>query len=132
MRRIDSTMRVQEIFFYVYVGDMRRATAFYANAFNADVDYSSPTWSSLVIAGVRVNLVLREDEPVSNSMHFIVDDVALACATVASAGGEIAPAIEESHGVVAEAFDTEGNTFTLRQLRRTPRAREVTTLAAGA
>lgn len=116
MRTIDPMMRVQEIFVYVYVGDMQRATTFYVNAFGASVDLVSPTWSSLVIAGVRVNLVLRNHEPLSTSMHFIVDDLTLACAAVAYAGGEIAPAIEEMHGVVAEAIDTEGNMFTLRQI----------------
>jgi len=110
-------MRVQEIFFYVYVGDMHRATRFYVKAFNAGVEFASPAWSSLVIAGVRVNLVLRKDEPATIGMHFIVEDVALACAAVARAGGEFTPAVEESHGVVAEAFDSEGNMFTLRQLR---------------
>ena len=88
-------MRVQEMFFYVYVSDMQRATTFYVNAFGATVDFASPTWSSLVIAGVRVNLVLREHEPLSIGMHFIVDDVALACAAVACAGGEIEPAVLE-------------------------------------
>ena len=111
-------MSVQEVFFYVYVSDMERATTFYVNAFGAAVDHASPTWSSLVIAGVRVNLVVREHEQPSSSMHFIVDDVALACGAVVRAGGEFAPAIEESHGVVAEAYDTEGNSFTLRELRK--------------
>jgi predicted enzyme related to lactoylglutathione lyase len=50
-------------------------------------------------------------------MHFIVDDIALACAAVARSGGEVAPAVETPHGVVAEVLDTEGNTFTLRQPR---------------
>ena len=110
-------MQVQEIFFYLYVSDMSRATSFYVDAFGAIVDFSSPTWSSLVIAGVRVNLVLREDEWMSTGMHFIVDDVALACGAVARAGGEITPALEEPYAVIAEVVDTEGNTFTLRQLR---------------
>jgi predicted enzyme related to lactoylglutathione lyase len=62
-----------------------------------------------------MNLVLREDEPSFTGMHFIVENVALACAAVTSAGGDVAAAIETPHGVVADAFDTEGNTFTLRQ-----------------
>src|SRR5687768_11533118 len=106
-------MRVQETFFSVYVRDMQRAATFYKKALGATVDFISPTWSSLVIAGVRVSLVLREHEPSPIGIHFIVDDVALACAAVMRAGGEIAPAVEASHGVVmAEVSDTEGNTFT--------------------
>ena len=108
-------MWVQEMFFYVYVGDVERAKAFYEKALGAKVEFASPAWASLVIAGVRLNLVLREQEPSSTGLHFIVDNVALACAAVTSAGGDVAAAIETSHGVIADAFDSEGNTFTLRQ-----------------
>lgn len=117
MRTIEPMMTVQEMFFDIYVGDVQRAEAFYVNALGATVDFASPTWSSLVIAGVRVNLVLRDRESSPSGMHFIVENIALACAAVACAGGEIAPAIETAHGMIAEAFDTEGNAFTLRQLR---------------
>ena len=109
-------MTVQEMFFSVDVSDMERASWFYEHALGAIVDHASPTWSSLVIAGVRVSLVLREHKPSATGMHFIVDDVALACAAVVYAGGQIAPAVETPAGIViAEVFDTEGNTFTLRQ-----------------
>ena len=109
-------MRVQELFFSVYVSDMERATAFYENALGAVIDHASPTWSSLVIAGIRVSLELRKNAASTICMHFIVDDVALACAAVTRAGGEITPAVELMGGtVIAEVLDTEGNTFTLRQ-----------------
>ena len=104
------------MFFSVDVRDMDRAVAFYESAFGAAVDFWSPTWSSLVIAGIRVSLVLRENAAPSNGLHFIVDDIALACAVVARAGGQIKPAVEASGGsIMAEVIDTEGNTFTLRQ-----------------
>ena len=104
------------MFFSVDVTDMDRAAAFYESAFNAVVDFWSPTWSSLVIAGIRVSLVLRDQPTSSNGLHFIVDDIALACAAVARAGGQIKPAVEASGGsIMAEVLDTEGNTFTLRQ-----------------
>ena len=109
-------MSVQEMFFSLYVHDMDRAIAFYQDALGARVDYTSPTWSSLVIAGIRVSLVLRKHEPSSIGMHFIVDDIALACAAVVRAGGRIAPAVESSHGIVfAAVVDSEDNAFTLRQ-----------------
>jgi len=111
-------MRVQEMFFSVHVSDMQRALTFYANALGATVDFASPTWSSLLIAGIRVSLVLRPHEPSASGIHLIVDDVALGCAAVMWCGGQVAPAIEGSHGsVIVEATDTEGNTFTLRQRR---------------
>ena len=104
------------MFFSVDVSDMERATTFYEQAFGATVDFESPTWSSLVIAGMRLSLVLRKHQPSSIGLHFIVDDIALACAAVARAGGEIEPAIETSGGIViADVLDTEGNMFTLRQ-----------------
>ena len=109
-------MRVQELFVSVYVSDMERATAFYERALGATVDYASPTWSSLILAGIRVSLELRKGESSSVGMNFIVDDLALACAAVARAGGEIEPAVETSGGtVIAEVLDTEGNALTLRQ-----------------
>lgn len=114
------------MFVSVDVNDMQRAVTFYEHALGAIVDYASPMWSSLVIAGVRVSLVFREHEPSSTGMHFIVDDVALACAAVARAGGQMAPAVEASHGIViAEVIDTEGNTFTVRQRRARPKAEAV-------
>jgi len=118
MRSIDPMTSVQEVFFYVHVGDVQRAEAFYVTALGATVEFASPTWTSLVIAGVRVNLVLRDHEGPSVGMHFLVDDVALACAAVACAGGVIMPAVETRGGVLAEILDTEGNTLTLRQRRK--------------
>lgn len=111
-------MRVEEMFFSIYVNDMDRAAAFYVDVLGATVDFASPTWSSLVIAGIRVSLVLREHEPSPIGLHFIVDDVALACAAVVRSGGQVAAATEASHGtVIAEVSDSEGNAFTLRQRR---------------
>lgn len=108
--------RVQEMFVSVCVRDMERAIAFYEGALGATVDFASSTWSSLVIAGIRVSLELRKQEPSAIGLHFIVDDVAFACAAVTRAGGQIEPAVEAPRGVViAEALDTEGNTLTLRQ-----------------
>lgn len=109
-------MRVQELFFSVYVRDMERAIAFYERALGATVDFASPTWSSLVIAGIRINLVIGKNESIASGLNFIVDDVALACAAVAVAGGQLEPAVETSGGcVIAEVLDSEGNMFTLRQ-----------------
>ena len=51
-------MTVTETFFSVGVGDMQRATAFYVQALGANVMFSSPGWSSLRIAGVRMALHL--------------------------------------------------------------------------
>jgi len=109
-------MQVHEMFFSVNVGDMQRAVTFYMNALGATVDFASPTWSSLVLAGIRVSLQLGEHDPAPIGVHLIVDDIAIACGVVVRAGGQIEPAIESVHGVViAEVSDTEGNTFTLRQ-----------------
>jgi predicted enzyme related to lactoylglutathione lyase len=118
LRRIDLMMRVEEMFISLYVNDMERATAFYVDALGATVEFASPTWSSLVIAGIHVSLVLRQHVASPLGLHFIVDDVALACAAVVRAGGQIAAATEASHGtVIAEVSDSEGNELTLRQRR---------------
>ena len=104
------------MFVSVSVRDMNRALAFYVEALDAVVDYASPAWSSLTIAGIRVSLELRKLEPTSIGLHFIVEDLALSCAAVERAGGQIEPAVEARRGVViAEVLDSEGNTLTLRQ-----------------
>jgi predicted enzyme related to lactoylglutathione lyase len=109
-------MRVDEVFFSVYVRDMERAISFYENALGANVEYETATWSSVTLAGVRFSLVLAERPPVALGMHLIVDNVALACAAVTYEGGAISPAVEMTHGTIfAEIFDTEGNMLTLRQ-----------------
>lgn len=111
-------MRVLETFFGLGVGDMQRAIAFYVDALGASVAFTSPDWSSLVIAGVRVGLFLdAEHAPGRVGVHFAVDDLPAARASARRAGGwSEGAALEVASGVViAEATDTEGNTFTLRQ-----------------
>ena len=112
-------MTVQEMFVSVYVRDMQRAVTFYMNALGAAVDFASESWSCLVIAGIRVSLELRDQAPSSTGLHFIVADVARACAAVAVSGGRIAPAVEGAGGVViAQIVDSEGNAIILHQLTR--------------
>jgi predicted enzyme related to lactoylglutathione lyase len=108
---------VTETFFSVEVGDMQRATAFYVDALGATVVFASAGWSSLRIAGVRLGLALsREHAAVRVGLHFAVSDLAAARADVERAGGAAAAPIEVAPGVVvAEATDTEGNTFALAQ-----------------
>jgi predicted enzyme related to lactoylglutathione lyase len=111
-------VRVQEMFVSICVRDMERAVAFYENALGAVVDFASPSWCSLTIAGMRVSLELCKRAPTAVGLHFIVENVALACAAVTRAGGEIEPAFEAPRGVVvAQILDSEGNTLTLRQRR---------------
>jgi predicted enzyme related to lactoylglutathione lyase len=109
-------MTVTETFFSVEVKDMRRATDFYVRALGAAVMWSSPGWSSLRVAGVRLGLALNERHAGNRvGLHFAVSDLAAACSDVERAEGRIvAASIEVAPGVViAEVSDTEGNTFTL-------------------
>ena len=73
-------------------------------------------WSSLRIAGVRLGLNANPDDAGSRTgLHFVVDDLALACEAIVSAGGEaVAQPSEAQPGVVlADVADTEGNILTL-------------------
>jgi predicted enzyme related to lactoylglutathione lyase len=108
---------VKETFFSVEVRDMQRAIAFYGSALGASVLFASPSWSSLLIAGVRLGLALNEDrEDARVGLHFAVGDLATARVAVERAGGVCASPIQVAPGVVAVAVtDTEGNTFTLTQ-----------------
>jgi len=94
---------------------MERATAFYVNALGATVAFASPGWSSLRIAGVRIGLALNPmHEGGRTGLHFAVSDLVAARSDVQGAGGRTGEAVEVAPGViVAEATDTEGNTFTI-------------------
>lgn len=109
-------IEVLETFFSVAVADMGRATAFWVDAFGAEVAFASPGWTSLRLAGVRVGLALAPAvAPAAIGLHLAVADLAAAGDAVARAGGRVAaPPVEVAPGVVvAQATDTEGNTFTL-------------------
>jgi predicted enzyme related to lactoylglutathione lyase len=110
-------MTVLETFFVIEVSDMERATTFYVEALGATATYTSPRWSSLHVAGARVGLFLNPDHaPRRVGLHFVVTDLGAARADVERAGGrafggpiEVAPSV-----VLADAADSEGNTFSLR------------------
>jgi predicted enzyme related to lactoylglutathione lyase len=119
VNRADSlAVSVTETFFGLEVEDMRRATAFYVDALGATVVFSSPGWSSLRIAEVRVGLALSSEHLASRvGLHFGVSDLATARADVERAGGCIvSSSVEVAPGVIiVRCDDTEGNTFTLTQ-----------------
>lgn len=112
-------MSVVETFFSLEVDDMARATAFYVGALAATVTYSSPQWTSLHLAGVRIGLFARPGHIRGRTgIHFVVESLPAACAAIEDAGGTVAASPTEvaPDVVIAEAIDTEGNTFTLRRL----------------
>jgi predicted enzyme related to lactoylglutathione lyase len=109
---------VSETFFSVGVRDMDRAVLFYSSALGAATRWSSPRWSSLEVAGVRIGLFSSSEHIGCRvGLHFAVSDLAAACASVISKGGrEVASASEVAPGVlVAEVADTEDNVFSLQQ-----------------
>jgi len=108
-------VKVIETFFAVPVGDMARAEAFYQRAFGATVSFSTPVWSSLHVAGVRIGLY-PDAGANSAGLHFIVEDLAATRAAIERAGGRMGATLEPAPGVsLTIATDTEGNTLTLRQ-----------------
>ena len=105
-------------YFVVYVADMDRATKFYEETFGAMVNFRSPEWTSLRIAGVDIGLHSGADtERRKIGLGFDVDDIEGACKAVAAAGGVIVKPPEhkpEEGGItLAEVSDTEGNLFSL-------------------
>jgi len=110
-------MKVTETFFSIDVIDMKRATAFYVDAFGARVSAALPFWSSLHVAGVRIGLFLHpQHSPGRIGLHFVVDDLAEACEGVVRAGGRIVEAPREvaPNVIVADVADTEGNVIAVR------------------
>jgi predicted enzyme related to lactoylglutathione lyase len=109
---------VTETFFALEVRDMQRATRFYVEALGATAVFSSPVWSSLRIAGVRIGLFLQEGHVAGAvGLHFGVTDLLAACAAAEAAGGRtLSASTEVAPGIfIASVADTEGNAFTVRQ-----------------
>lgn len=97
---------------------MARATEFYTTALGATVAFATPFWSSLYIARVRIGLFHQPAHSGGRTgLHFAVGDLSQALFEIERAGGAVVrPAAEAAPGVVvADAADTEGNVFALRQ-----------------
>ncbi|HEY5946706.1 MAG TPA: VOC family protein [Kofleriaceae bacterium] len=110
-------MKVSELFVTIHVADMKRATAFYVDVFGATVSFASATWSSLMIAGVRLGLFHDASHPGGRTgLHLVVSELGPALGDIERAGGRIiVEPIEVAAGVViAELADPEGNLITLR------------------
>src|SRR5262245_51078846 len=112
-------MRVVETKCIVSVSEMERATRFYTDVFGADVEFASPWWSSIVIAGVSIGLHGgATGDRRESGLGFVVDDLDGACAAVERAGGTVVspPTERPGEGVtLASITDTEGNEVSLSQ-----------------
>ena len=110
-------MKVVATYFIVYVADMDRALAFYRDVFDGTVNFESPHWSSLVIAGTNVGLhPHREGDGPQVGLGFDCDDLDEVCAAVEKAGGTVvkAPERREMERItIATVADTEDNEITL-------------------
>ncbi|WP_161813328.1 VOC family protein [Steroidobacter agaridevorans] len=112
--------KVAETFLSLNVADMDRAVRFYSRVLGAATTWTSPHWSSLNVAGVRIGLFANPGHEGGRvGLHFVVSELGAACASVTDAGGIIVSAASEvAPGVVvAEASDTEGNVFSLQEAR---------------
>lgn len=110
-------MHVDEVFFSVEVDDMQRAVAFY-EALGARVSFSTPAWTSVYLAGVRLGLFCNPRHAEGRiGLHLVVRGLDAAFAEIERAGGGLVTAAREvAPGVVvAEVHDGERNTFTLRE-----------------
>jgi lactoylglutathione lyase len=114
-------MTVVSTYFIVMVSEMDRATAFYRDAFGADVKFASPYWTSLTIAGTAIGLHHGGDGTAREiGLGFDVDDLDATCAAVTAAGGAVVNAPEDrpQEGItIAKVADTEGNQFSLTLAR---------------
>jgi predicted enzyme related to lactoylglutathione lyase len=114
-------MTVVSTYFMVMVSDMERATAFYRDAFGAEVKFASPYWTSLQIAGVAIGLHHGGGAQSREiGLGFDVDDLDAACASVERTGGRIVkpPEHKPTEGItIATIADTEGNEFSLTLAR---------------
>jgi predicted enzyme related to lactoylglutathione lyase len=112
---------VAETFLSLTVADMDRAVTFYSRSLGATTKWTSPRWSSLDVAGVRIGLFASPGHGGGRvGLHFAVTNLQAACASVAREGGTIVtPASEVAPGLhVADAADTEGNIFSLQAVVR--------------
>lgn len=117
-KRLLAEFEVTETFFALSVASMERAIEFYSEALGAVVTWTSPGWSSLQIAGVRVGLFAVPSNPGGRvGLHFSVTSLEAACASILRAGGQIVSSPEQvaSEVVIAEVSGSEGNIFVLRK-----------------
>lgn len=111
---------VAETFLSLSVADMDRAMTFYSKSLGALTTWTSPRWSSLKLAGVRIGLFANPKYGGGRvGLHFAVTNLAAACSSIERAGGKIiASASEVAPGVlVVDVSDTEGNIFSLQEAR---------------
>lgn len=111
---------VAETFLRLGVADMNRATTFYIRSLGAVPIWTSPRWSSLKVAGVRIGLFADPQHRGNRvGLHFSVTNLGAACAAVEREGGSIVASASEvaPEVLVAEVSDTEGNIFSLQEAR---------------
>ena len=113
-------MRLNKVYFMLWVADMDRAARFYKQVFGLDEAYRSPEWTELRFGDAVVALHSRRAHlPHQHTgLGFEVDDVGEASRAVTAAGGEIVagPIIRPDEGiVVADCADPDGNRFSLAQ-----------------
>jgi predicted enzyme related to lactoylglutathione lyase len=113
-----AAVTVTETFFSISASDPARAIRFYVDVLGATVSFSTPVWTSLYIARVRIGVFTDPaHKGARTGLHFAVADLAQTCAAIERAGGKrSSPAIEVAPRVrIAEMIDTEGNVFVLRE-----------------
>ncbi len=112
--RVETGVRVHEVFFVLLVSDMSRSVQFYEQVLGAKTSYASPAWTSVRIGGVRLGLSLVPSHaPCETQLHFAVEDLDVACDRVLEAGGQVDQRpLDLVPGVrLARARDPEGNAF---------------------
>ena len=115
-------MRITKTYFMLMAADVPRASGFYRKAFALTPRYESPEWTELASDGATIALHKGgANAERDTGLGFDVDDIQVACASVADAGGRVVSPPEERPGegiTLATVVDTEGNRIFLSQPRR--------------
>jgi lactoylglutathione lyase len=113
-------MKLNKVYFMLWVADVDRASRFYKQVFGLDEVYRSPDWTELRFGDATIALHSRSAHlPHQHTgFGFEVDDLDEACRAIPAAGGEIVagPARRDYEGIlVADCADPDGNRFSLSQ-----------------
>ena len=114
-------MAVTNVVYMLMAQDMERAVAFWTGSLGLARRHGDENWTELEIAGSTVALHGGHDGSRNASgLGFTVDDIEAAVAAVAAAGGEVVHEPRDRPGepiILANLVDTEGNEFSLTQMK---------------
>lgn len=103
---------------WTYVSEMDKSVAFYESLLNAEVQFTSPDWTSLRVDGLTIGLHsgAKSEPGLTNfTLAFTVSDILSTRQKAEVLGAKISDFHETPRGVLFSAEDPDGNTLQFMQ-----------------